>query len=165
MQIIFLRTTFNFLIIAISLAGCCTVPKQDNQVSQFRCKHPTEAKKYVYLNPISLDTYYATFGWGKGSEYVETNLKEKFGSNPEINEFADKAIKTQRDWNDLLMQLFKRLESASSNGGVICQYKLNDGIIEEIGFLVLKSGEIVKQEPLITDYLPKQPTSKKPHNE
>lgn len=156
------KINYCILIAVIFVAGCCTPSKQNDSVSQFRAKHPEKSIFFVYLNPISLDTYYATFGWAKGSESFESNLKEKFGSIPGINEFSDKAIKIKTEWNDLLMQMFKRLENASSNGGVICQYKWDDGITSEIGFLVVKSGEIKIQEPLITDYLMEKPFSNKP---
>jgi hypothetical protein len=152
------------ILIAVALlTGCSTV--QNEPVSQFRAKHSIDAKKFAYINPISLDTYEAMFGFNAGLSYIGPNLKAKFGNIAGINEYADKIIKSEQDLRNQRVQMFKKLENSSANGGVICQYKLNNGVIDEIGFLVLKSGEIVEQEPLITEYLIEKTSPEKSHNE
>lgn len=61
----------------------------------------------------------------------------------------------QREGEDRerIIEFFRSLEEASSSGGAVCQYEWSDGKTKETGFLVLKSGEIVKREPWITEYL------------
>jgi hypothetical protein len=131
-------------------------------VQQFQRKHPDDYRKFTYLNPISLDTYYAVSGLQAGStNHILGEMEQRFSATNGVREFVSTMSRREAEDRQRLIDSFRNLESLSADGGAICQYKRDDGKTREIGFLVLKNGEIVAREPWITDYLPEKDSSEK----
>ena len=136
------------------MAGCCSLPMNYLPVTEFRQKHPKEFEKYAYLNPISLNTYRAIWGEKAGAaSYILDETERRFGKTDGVKEFVKKMAEREGEDRRRIVELFHDLESASSGGGAVCQYEWSDGKTRETGFLVLKSGDVIKREPWVTDYL------------
>jgi hypothetical protein len=163
----FFRNVFwLWILAAIALAGCCTALNQNDPVAQYRHKHSVEAKKYSLLDPTNLEACKGMVGLCMGSwSFFGPELKRQFGNVPGINMFADKEIEVQGSLMNSLLKMFLELKDASSGGGAVCQFEWSDGTTKETGLLALKSGEIVKREVFITDYLKGKPFSVKGGNE
>jgi hypothetical protein len=125
---------------------------RDDAVGLFRRKNPVEARQYVYLNPVNLDTYSMVIGERMGAISVIINgMKQRFGETPGVNEYADYFLHELGEDKRHVETLFHELKAASSGGGAICQFEWNDGKAREIGLLVLKSGEVVRREMWLTE--------------
>lgn len=138
----------------VLMAGCCRVPESYRPVAEFQRKHPEEFGKFAYLNPISLNTYRAVWGMKAGeASYLLDETERRFGNIDGVKEFVNRMAKREGDDRQRIVEFFRELEAASSGGGAVCQYEWSDSKTRETGFLVLKSGEIIKREPWVTDYL------------
>lgn len=139
------------------VGGCCSIPQAYRPVAEFQRKHSAEFGKYTYLNPVSLDTYKVIWGERAGSaSYILGETERRFGNEQGVKEFVKTMLQREAEDRQKILKFCRDLEEASSNGGVICQYEWSDGKTKETGFLVLKSGEVVKREPWVTDYLSEQ---------
>jgi len=126
-------------------------------VAEFQRKHPAEFGQYAYLNPISFDTYKAVWGERAGSaSFILGEVERRFGNEQGVKEFVRTMLRQEAEDRDRIIKFCRDLEEASANGGVVCQYEWSDGKERETGFLVLKSGEVVKRAPWLTDYLSEQ---------
>jgi hypothetical protein len=141
---------FWLLLIAV---GCCST-KEREPVATYQIKHPDEAKKFIYLNPVNLNTYRCMLGDQEGwVGSIVTSLRKKFPDVPGVQEFANQQLKEEASETAAEIDKFKDFEKASTNGGAICQFEWDDGKTHEIGLLVLKDGEIVRRDVWLTDYL------------
>ena len=135
------------------LAGCCGIPASYQPVAEFRRKHPKECERYAYLNPISLETYVIIWGERAGAySYILEEAKRLFGETEGVKQFVESMAEREGKDRRLILEFFGDLESTSSGGGAVCQYEWSDGKTREVGFLVLKAGDVIKREPWITDY-------------
>lgn len=139
------------------IGGCCSIPQAYRPVAEFQRKHSAEFEKYTYLNPVSLDTYKAIWGERAGAaSYILGETVRRFGNEQDVKEFVKTMLQREAEDRQRILKFCRDLEEASSKGGAICQYEWSDGKTKETGFLVLKSGEVVRREPWITDYLSEQ---------
>lgn len=139
------------------MAGCCSAPKNYRPIAEFKQRHPKEFGKYAYLNPISFNTYRAVWGEKAGVvSYVLDETERRFGKTDGVKEFVKRMADREGEDRRRILEFFRELENASSGGGVVCQYEWSDTKTRETGFLVLRSGEVIKREPLVTDYLVEQ---------
>jgi hypothetical protein len=139
------------------IVGCCAIPDAHRPVAEFQRKHPAEFRKYTYLNPISLNTYKAVWGERAGATgYMLGEIHRRFGNVDGVKEFVKAMRQRESEDRQRILTFCRDLEEAGSNGGAVCQYEWSDGKSKETGFLVLKSGEVVKREPWLSDYLSQQ---------
>jgi hypothetical protein len=135
-------------------AGCCSLPR-DDAVAQFKRKHPGEAKQYIYIHPISIDTYALLFNLkSRVISSIGETLKARVGNTPDLVEYAQRISADEALANQEWDRFCREFEEAITNGGVICQYAKSNGEIKDIGFLVLKSGSVVKSESWNTYPIP-----------
>lgn len=139
------------------VAGCSVKPSISSPIEEFREQNPLEYKKFSYLNPISLDTYRAVVGDRFGAtSYILSEVGRRFGTNADLKAFVVKMEKQEGEDRKKIIDFYRDLEQKSSGGGVVCQYEWSDNHTKEIGFLVIKSGVIVRREALVTDYIAKK---------
>ena len=139
------------------MAGCCSAPRNYRPIAEFKRKHPEEFVKYAYLNPISFNTYKAVWGEKAGAvSYVLDETERRFGKTDGVKEFVKRMSEREGEDRRRILEFFRELETAGSGGGAVCQYEWSDGKTKETGFLVLKSGEVIRREPCVTDYLVEQ---------
>jgi hypothetical protein len=148
------RFTFAFLLLA---AGCCSVPKNYDPIMAFQRKHPKEFAKYIYINPAVPDSYgsVVALNYGFFSGGVD-GLEHHFADRPQDSAFVKRWVQTEGRFYQKQIDYFRGLSKEVSKGGAVCQYRWSDGKTEEFGFLVLKSGDVIRREPWITDYLSEQ---------
>ena len=148
-----MKNIFFTCFLSLALAGCC-MPQRTDPINQYKQKHPGEAKDYTYIYPVNLELYkgLVDFEFGRMAG-IAGGLRARFGSTPGVNEFADKISKEQTREHEASSEHFQELEMASSNSGLICQYNWSDGKTREIGWLVIKSGEVIKRLPWQLDEL------------
>lgn len=140
-------------LLAVLLAGCCC-ERQSDVVDSFRQEHPHEFKQYIYIYPISLDTYY----WSEGDKdsTVGSLIRElqRFKNVPELEGFAKKKHQEAvDDWRTTIGR-YTHLEKCSADGGSICQFKWSDGTNTQIGLMVLKNGNVVTRDVWVSEYGP-----------
>jgi len=139
------------------LAGCCGTPRSHGPIAEFERKHPEEFEQYAYLNAISLDTYKAVWGEKAGAaSYILDETERLFGKTDGVKDFVKRMAEREGENRRRILAFFRELEDSGAGGGVVCQYEWSDGETRETGFLVVKSGEIIKREPWVTDYLVEQ---------
>ena len=138
------------LLLLLFLAGCCST--NHVAVREFQHKHPGEFKKYAYILPIKLDTYRALVGERQAAvSGVISGMKQKFGNVQGVNDYAEEVFREEGAERRSTIELYRKLEGLSENGGAICQFEWSDGKTKEIGLLVLKSGEIIERLPWLAD--------------
>jgi hypothetical protein len=141
-------------LLLMSVGSCSTRPSISGPIEEFRRQNPVEFKQFSYLNPISLDTYRAVVGDRFGvTSYILNEVDRRFGTNADISAFVAKMEDQQGKDRQIIIDDYRALEQLSSGGGIVCQYEWSDNHTKEIGFLVLKSGAIVRRVALVTDYL------------
>jgi hypothetical protein len=120
--------------------------KGDDPVSQFKDKHPKESSNYIYIYPVNMEMFQA-FNDAKTGEIVEigSSMKEKFKDIPDVVAYADTIIQIQNQGDKAWKKSVQSLRDAGSKDGAICLFKWRDRATAKIGFLVLKSGDIVKE--------------------
>jgi hypothetical protein len=149
--------------LSVLLTGCCTAPNPD-PVADFRRKHPSEARAYTHIYPVGTDMYDMIFRVKSVTiSGIGHSLKERFGDAATLADYADRILKQEAKAIQEWERLFAQLQAASTNGGFICEYGWSDGKTKETGLLVLKSGDVVKREPWLTDYVsePSEPAPRK----
>ena len=126
-------------------------------VGEFRRKHPADFQKYAYLNPVNLDTYRELLGFEQGLHSGQiAGLRKRFESVPGVNDLSERQLRADATDRQVWITGFQDLESASSGGGVICQFEWSDGKTSETGLLAIKNGEVVKRDVWLVDYLSEQ---------
>ncbi len=129
------------------LGGCATGPAGNDAVSVYRRKHPAEAAKYVYIYPISTDTYTMIASVQSGTVLgIATTLRQKFSDVPQVVRYAETIVQEEAAATQNRNSYFDSLRVASLDGGVICEFESYDGKATEIGLMVLRAGEIVKRD-------------------
>ena len=139
-------------------AGCATTATSRDPVAQFREKHPSDAAKYVYIYPISTDTYVmiAAVQTGTILEIAHT-LREKFPAVPEVVHYADDISKQEQAATQSRTTYFESFRLAGLDGGTVCEFQSYDGKTTDLGLLVLKAGEIVKRDVWRSEQGPPKP--------
>lgn len=130
--------------------GCCNPGFKP--IAKFKRNHPDEYSKYLYLYPISLDTYYYLEGTKYGAVHRVLLEVKKIEDAPKMNEYLQSKEKEVALEFQGANKQYKDLEILSEGGGCVCQFKWDDGRSDEIGLLVLKNGAIVKREVWVTEY-------------
>jgi len=127
------------------LSGCCTAKSRD-AVTEFRIRQPEEAKKYVYIHPVSVDLYRKLFELHVASvEGVVADLRSRFGDLQGMAAFADAVAKLNHEGIAKMNSAVDGLEKACDGGGSLCEYKRIDDRVTE-GLIVLKEGSIVQNQ-------------------
>lgn len=133
--------------------GCCVIPVSHRPIAEFKQKHPDEYRQFAYINAISLETYKAVWGAKAGAiSHVLDEAERRFGETGGIKSFVNQMAEREGEDRRQMLEFFRELEDAGAGGGAVCQYEWSDGKTREVGFLVVKSGDIIKREPWITDY-------------
>lgn len=139
--------------VLLMITGCARSPAPSAAVAAFKNKHPGEFGNYVYLNPISGDSY--AMGWNLAAGEFNATLKEidqRCGTNAEMKTFVEKVLHEQAADTVNINRHFGDFKKAASDGGTICEYEWNDGKTRETGMLIIKSGEVIRRDPWITEY-------------
>jgi hypothetical protein len=160
---------FPFLLLFVNLLMChgCTeldrsssagqIDSEASAIGQFRAKHPSDAKNYIYIHPTTTEI---AENWLTIHEAIFLSelrrLKRRFPDNVDVDQYADSMITQTRTMELRTFDWIKEFKAASSNGGVLCDYEWTDGKTQEDGVLVIRSGDIVKREPWVTIYLDEQ---------
>jgi hypothetical protein len=147
--------TFNkaaCLCLPMLLASCCS-EHWCNAVTKFRSDHPTEFSKYLYIYPVSLDTYYYLQGQQHAAiTRVARLVEKKYAATPGLNEYVEIVLANASKDKTLAIEDYAELKKLSAGGGTICQFKWNDGQMEEMGMLILKDGSITKRDVWVTNF-------------
>lgn len=124
----------------------------DDPIGKFREKQPQEAKKYTYLEIASLKAARLITARGQRDAWnVAATVLAKFGDLPGVREYAEKVVENERKNVEMFEKDMDSLEGERANGGSVCEYERTEGEMMEIGFLVLRNGEVVKRMPIYSE--------------
>ena len=146
---------FYCFVVLLSLTGCC-LDRGNEQVIKFRRASPKEFNNYVYIYPVSLDTYYYLHGQQRGAITSLIRVAEieerKYGTTPGLKEHLETWAKEAGTNQMFEVENYRDLEKSAADGGVICQFKWDDGKTCEMGMLVIKGGVVIKRDVWVTDF-------------
>ena len=84
---------------------------------------------------------------------IGSSLKERFSNVPELSTYAEVIVSNETKAFEAWDQRLKDLRKEIASGGAVCEYEWSDGKTRETGILVLKSGEVVKRDAWLTEFL------------
>jgi len=142
-----------FLGLLLAARGCCSHKACYPAVREFQRKHPEEYKRYAFIYPTTLAIHMALVA-DRISAVCEIaeKLQEEYGSVPGISEFAQDIIKQENLVRQTRIKWAREMERLMGKDGAICQYEWSDGVIKEVGLLVLRNGHVVKREVWFVEY-------------
>jgi len=134
----------------VPIMGCCE--RRSDPVSVFRRKHPAEAKEFSYILPVRTEMYGMIYQMKSVTiTGIGASLKAKFGSNPDVRDYADKILDQETNAKGLWEGKLAEYRKVHVRGSAICEYEWTDGKRTETGLLILHDGEILKREPWLTE--------------
>lgn len=142
------------LLILLFAGGCCSdhLPKS---VTEFKRRDPGAFRDYVYIYPISLDTYDYLEGQQRAAlTDFALGVEKKYGTTNGLKEYLESEV-YQISTNGFFDVVdYYHLEKLVKSGGTVCQFKWDNGQRVEMGLLVLKNGYIILRDVWMTNFRP-----------
>jgi len=136
-----------FWLFLVVIASGCSRPSEFKAITEFREKHPDDAKLFVHIYPVNLDLFREMLGGRALSiQTFAHGLEREFDKVQGVKEFAEQKEREDREDRNTQYKEYQELERLSENGGLVCEYEWNNKEVLEVGLLVLKNGEVIKRD-------------------
>lgn len=120
--------------------------ESESTIRVFQKRHPDLARSYSFLREANIGRYFDLLRVEVANEVLIMKwLKEKFGGQAEIVEFADRVTSGEtKRLREVRKDILKLTNAAKQ--GTLCEFEYQKDGKNEWGFLVLHDGEIVLRQ-------------------
>jgi hypothetical protein len=137
-------------VVASPIVGC--ISSNNDSLVEFRAHNPGSARRYIYLEPTGIELAEATFIERTVTvSDILRSVKANVNDPIALRHYLDRVVAVENTKREEQERLFSELDHWVTVGGTVCEYKWSDGQFIETGILVIKSGNVVKRVPWITE--------------
>lgn len=105
------------------------------------------------MNPIDIASYSALWSEPVGESRGDLEaIRDRFGTNEDLRSYVQRVIELQSKEKQQMEKMFADLSNAAI-GGSVCQYEYVADGLKETGILVVKNGDVIRRESMLTEIL------------